>query len=63
MLRLRILDEIVDPSELHGRVADLAQALAANAPLAIQGMKHALNRIAAGKHIALIEGGRTAAIS
>ena len=48
MLRLRILDEIVDPSELHVRVADLAQALAANAPLAIQGMKHALNHIAAG---------------
>ena len=44
----RLLDYIVDPSELHGRVADLAQALAANAPLAIQGMKHALNRIAAG---------------
>ena len=48
MLRLGILDEIVDPSELHGRVADLAQALAVNAPLAIQGMKHALNRVAAG---------------
>lgn len=48
MLRLGILDEIVPPQELQGCVAALAHALAANAPHAIQGMKHALNHIALG---------------
>jgi enoyl-CoA hydratase len=48
MLRLGILDEVVTADELQSRVATLAHTLSANAPFAVQGMKRALNRIAAG---------------
>lgn len=48
MLRIGFLTELVAPEALAGRVAELATTLAANAPLAVQGMKRALNDIARG---------------
>jgi enoyl-CoA hydratase/carnithine racemase len=46
MLRIGYLDQLVPPDELDGAVAMLADALAAQAPLAVAGMKRALNEIA-----------------
>jgi enoyl-CoA hydratase/carnithine racemase len=48
MLRIGFLDEVVPWSALTARVRALADALAANAPSAVQGMKRALNDIARG---------------
>ncbi|MFN4088637.1 MAG: enoyl-CoA hydratase/isomerase family protein [Alphaproteobacteria bacterium] len=48
LLRMGFVDELVEPEDLAARVDALAAILAANAPLAVQGMKHALNAIAAG---------------
>src|SRR3546814_3616612 len=48
MLRIGFVDELVPAGELATRVDALADLLAANAPLAVQGMKRALNAIAAG---------------
>lgn len=48
LLRIGFLTELVAPDALPGRVAALAATLAANAPLAVQGMKRALNAIARG---------------
>ncbi|WP_237182536.1 enoyl-CoA hydratase/isomerase family protein [Roseomonas marmotae] len=49
LLACGYLDEAVPAPELAGRVADLAARLAAHAPLAVQGMKQALNDIARGR--------------
>jgi enoyl-CoA hydratase/carnithine racemase len=46
MLRIGYLDEIVPEGELAARVDRLAESLAGNAPLSVQGMKKALNDIA-----------------
>jgi enoyl-CoA hydratase/carnithine racemase len=48
LLRIGFLTELVAPDALAGRVDALAATLAANAPLAVQGMKRALNDIARG---------------
>jgi enoyl-CoA hydratase/carnithine racemase len=48
LLRIGFLTELVAPEELEARVAALAATLSANAPLAVQGMKLALNAIARG---------------
>lgn len=48
LLKIGFVDELVAPEELAARVDALAGILAANAPLAVQGMKRALNAIAAG---------------
>ncbi|MBP0445769.1 enoyl-CoA hydratase/isomerase family protein [Roseomonas sp. SSH11] len=48
MLRIGFLTELVAPEALQDRVAGLAAVLAANAPLAVQGMKRSLNDIARG---------------
>ncbi len=48
MLRIGYLDEIVPAAELMSRAAALAAALAANAPLAVAGLKRAVNETAAG---------------
>ena len=48
LLRVGFLTELVDPAALDARVGALADVLAANAPLAVQGMKRALNDIARG---------------
>jgi 4-hydroxy-4-methyl-2-oxoglutarate aldolase len=47
MLRLGILDGVVPAEHLQSRVTALAQTLCSNSPFAVQGMKRALNRIAA----------------
>lgn len=49
LLRIGYLDEAVAPDQLQTRVAELAAVLAANAPIAVQGMKHCLNDIARGE--------------
>lgn len=49
MRRIGYLDEIVAPAELASRVDALAGALAANAPLALAGLKRAINGVAAGR--------------
>jgi enoyl-CoA hydratase len=49
MRRIGYLDEIVPAEELEARVDTLAAALAANAPLALAGLKRAINEIAAGR--------------
>ena len=49
LLRIGYLDEVVPADRLMGRAMELAAALAANAPLAVQGMKRCLNDIAAGQ--------------
>ncbi len=46
MLRIGFLDELLAPAELEPRVEALALLLAAQAPLAVAGMKRALNEIA-----------------
>jgi enoyl-CoA hydratase len=48
LLRIGFLDALVPPSELTARVDALAERLAVHAPAAVQGMKRALNNIAAG---------------
>ena len=49
LLRIGYLDEAVVPEELMPRARALAATLAANAPLAVQGMKRCLNDIARGE--------------
>ncbi len=49
LLRIGYLDEAVPAEQLAARVAEWAANLAANAPLAVQGMKAALNAIARGE--------------
>jgi len=48
MLRIGYLDEVVAPEDLMPRADPLAATLAANAPLAIAGLKRAINETAAG---------------
>ena len=48
LLRIGFLDAIVPADELAARVDALAERLATHAPAAVQGMKRALNDIAAG---------------
>ena len=48
LLRIGFLDAMVRAGELAARVDGLAARLAAHAPAAVQGMKRALNDIAAG---------------
>jgi enoyl-CoA hydratase len=48
LLRIGFLDVVVGTDELAARVDALAARLAAHAPTAVQGMKRALNAIAAG---------------
>jgi enoyl-CoA hydratase/carnithine racemase len=49
MLRIGYLDECVAAADLAGRVDALAATLAANAPLALAGLKRAINEIAGGR--------------
>ncbi len=49
LLRLGFLTELVEPAALDARVRQLAETLAANAPLAVQGVKLALNELARGE--------------
>jgi enoyl-CoA hydratase len=49
MLRIGYLDEAVPAGELNPRVDALAATLAANAPLALAGLKRAINEIAGGR--------------
>ena len=46
MLRIGYLDETVPAGDLDARVQELAAVLAANAPVAMRGMKRAINQIA-----------------
>lgn len=48
MRAIGYLDEVVPAGELMTRVAALAATLAANAPLAVAGLKRAVNDVAAG---------------
>lgn len=48
MLRIGYLTEIVAADRLDARVAELAATLAANAPVALRGMKRTINEIARG---------------
>ena len=48
MLRIGYLDEVVPPDQLMLRAEALAATLAANAPLAVAGLKRAINETAAG---------------
>jgi enoyl-CoA hydratase len=49
MQRIGYLDAVVPPGELAARVDALAEALAANAPLALTGLKRAINEAAVGR--------------
>ncbi len=49
LLRIGYLDEAVPAERLMARVGELAATLAANAPIAVQGMKRCLNDIARGE--------------
>lgn len=49
MLRIGYLDEALPADQLDRRVAELAAAIAANAPIATRGMKCTLNEIARSK--------------
>jgi enoyl-CoA hydratase len=49
MRRIGYLDEIVPADELDARVDALAATLAGNAPLALAGLKQAINEVAAGR--------------
>jgi enoyl-CoA hydratase len=49
MHRIGYLDEIVPAERLNTRVDTLAAMLAANAPLALAGLKRAINEVAAGR--------------
>ncbi|MCW3474205.1 enoyl-CoA hydratase/isomerase family protein [Limobrevibacterium gyesilva] len=48
LLRIGFLTDLVAPAALEAAVGALADTLAANAPLAVQGMKKALNSLARG---------------
>ena len=48
LLRIGYLDTLVTPEQLDATVDTLAATLAANAPLAVRGMKQSLNEIARG---------------
>jgi len=48
MLRIGYLDQVVPPDELMPRAEALAATLTANAPLAVAGLKRAINETAAG---------------
>jgi len=48
MLRVGYLDEVVPAEDLMTRAEALAATLAANAPLAVAGLKRAINETAAG---------------
>ena len=48
MLRIGYLDEIVAPEDLMTRVEEFSGTLAANAPLAVAGLKRAINEAASG---------------
>jgi enoyl-CoA hydratase len=48
MLRIGYLDEVVPPDDLMPRAEALAATLTANAPLAVAGLKRAINDTAAG---------------
>src|SRR6266436_7517846 len=48
MLRIGYLDEIVAPENLLARAEELAATLCANAPLAVAGLKRAINEATAG---------------
>jgi enoyl-CoA hydratase len=65
MRRIGYLDEIVPAEELTSRADALAAALAANAPLALAGLKRAINEVAAGRldHAAHAEARALAAAS
>ncbi len=47
--RIGFLDEVVEPAALATRSGMLCDQLAANAPLAVQGMKRCLDRVARGQ--------------
>jgi enoyl-CoA hydratase len=49
MLRIGYLDEIVPAEALMAHAEQLAEKLSANAPLAVAGLKRAINEIAAGR--------------
>jgi enoyl-CoA hydratase len=49
MRRIGYLDEVVPAEELAARVDALAVSLAANAPLALAGLKHAIDEVAVGR--------------
>jgi enoyl-CoA hydratase len=49
LLRIGYLDEVVAPADLLDRAEALAATLAANAPLAVAGLKRAINETAAGR--------------
>ncbi|HEX5455403.1 MAG TPA: enoyl-CoA hydratase-related protein, partial [Stellaceae bacterium] len=49
MLRIGYLDEVVAPEALAARVDALAATLAANAPLAVAGLKQAIDGAAFGR--------------
>ena len=49
MLRISYLDTVVPAQELEQQVDALAAALASNAPLALTGLKHAINAAANGR--------------
>jgi len=65
MRRIGYLDEIVPAEALDARVETLAAALAANAPLALAGLKRAVNEAAAGRldRVALAEARERSAVS
>lgn len=48
LLAIGYLDQLVDPAKLMNHTDDLAKRLAAVAPLAVRGMKRALNQISSG---------------
>lgn len=48
LLRIGFLTELVDPAALDAHVRELAETLAENAPLAVQGMKLSLDELARG---------------
>lgn len=50
LLQIGYLDALVAPAALDAEVARFAAALAANAPLAVRGMKQSLNEIARGDY-------------
>ena len=62
LLRVGFLTSVVEPEALAGAVAAKAALLAANAPLAVQGMKRALNDIARGDADMAEIGARAAAV-
>lgn len=49
LVRIGYLDEAVPADRLMARAGEMAAALAANAPIAVQGMKRCLNDIARGE--------------